>query len=258
MELRKAFAYRVAFWVNFILGIISELMVAYFLWRAVFEARGVIALEGFTFRGILFYYVIGATAQRIVRASGEGIIAQEIYDGSLTRYLLYPLPFLGYKYVATVAQQTLGFLQLALCLGLAVSIMGLPVDQNISATSILMGSVATVVAGYLYFSVSVMLEMVAFWQDTIWNLLAMFRFMSSLLGGLTVPIVFFPQWAQKALALSPFPYLFSFPIKSFLGQVSLSQWMLQIMILGSWSLLFTWMYSSVWKNGTKHYNGVGI
>ena len=94
LELRKAFAYRAEFWIRFVVGSSTALVVAYFLWGAIFASSGQATLQGYSFHGILFYCVFAALGSRIVTGGdGQGAISQEIYDGTLTRSLIYRFRF---------------------------------------------------------------------------------------------------------------------------------------------------------------------
>ncbi len=130
IELKKALTYRVTFWIRHILGTLTELTIAYFLWEALFarapSGPGIKTLAGYSFHGILYYYLFAALGSRVVWGSLQGSISTEIYDGSLNRYLLYPLSFSGYKCVALFAQQLIASSQLLFGLAVAISIWGNP------------------------------------------------------------------------------------------------------------------------------------
>jgi ABC-2 type transport system permease protein len=258
-ELRKMFSYRVAFWVQYVLGAFTELCIAYFLWKAIFEQNGTDRMQGFTFHGILFYYVFAALGSKIVQGANRSwMISMEIYDGSLTRYLLYPLSYLGYCYVAQFARQVISAGQLLFGLGFAILIWGLPADLAITPASVLLGCVTALAAGFVLFMINSCLEMVAFWQDTVWNLMAMLRFIGSLLGGLLIPLAFFPAFGQRIAHFTPFPVVYAFPIRCFLGQVGFHEWLVSMGQLSVWGL-FAWLLASwVWRRGTRRYSGVGI
>jgi ABC-2 type transport system permease protein len=258
LELRKIFAYRVTFWVLFLIRIVTELSVAYFLWSALFESNSAQNMNGFSFHGILFYYLFASFCSRVVQDPSNGDISSEIYQGGLTRYLLYPLSFFLYHFVRGLASQLLALGQMLLCLLVAVWLWKLPSDQSISISSILVGSITSLFAGYVYFALGACLEQVAFWQDTVWNLLAMMRFVGGLLGGLMIPLSFFPHWGLLATNLTPFPYLYGFPIRCFLGQVSPEEWLHSSLILFAWAVAATFLSRVVWRRGLKVYSGVGI
>lgn len=256
IELKKAFSYRVAFWVQFLLGTATELGVAFFLWRAIFASAGAERLQGFTLHDILYYYLFASFASKITRGADRGYFSDEIYNGTLTRYLLYPLPFLGYKFVTHLAQQLLGLAQLLL----AWAILRLAIGPSAGASfgTLLAGAGTCVLTGYLHFNLMSCLEMVAFWQDVVWNLMVMLRFAMNLLGGAMIPLAFFPLWGQHLVTLTPFPTLVAFPARVFLGQVTLHDWLLSAMLLAFWSVVFTFLAREIWARGTRQYSGVGV
>jgi ABC-2 type transport system permease protein len=258
LELRKVFAYRVTFWVQFVVRILTEILVAYFLWEAVFSANNATLMNGFSFHGILFYYLFAAFCSRIVQDPSNGEISMEIYQGGLTRYLFYPISFFLYKFICCFAYQLLAVGQMIVCIAVAIWIWKNPSDQSITISSLILGTFTSLVAGYVYFVLGACLEQVAFWQDTVWNLLAMLRFVGGLLGGLLIPLSFFPEWGKLALNLTPFPYVYGFPIRCFLGQVHGPEWISSMAVLVFWALVFTFLSRIVWNRGLKNYSGVGI
>jgi ABC-2 type transport system permease protein len=258
IELKKVFSYRVAFWVQFFMGTGTEIVVAYLVWKAVFSAAGVTEMQGFTFHGLVLYNLFSSFAVKITKGSERGYIAQEIYDGGLTRYLLYPLPFFPYKYVTHVAQQMFAIVQLLMTLGIFALVINDRGGQHVTAGSLGAGIVTCIFAGYLHFLISSCLELVAFWQDVIWNIMVMLRFCMSLLGGAMIPLAFFPEWGRKLVLLTPFPSIISFPVRTFLGQVGPDEWLHNIGLLAAWALAFTLLLMWIWQRGSKRYSGVGI
>lgn len=257
IELKKVFSYRVAFWAQFLMGTGTELAVAYFVWKAVFAATGASTLGGFTFHGLVFYSLFANFSSKITRGTDRGYIAVEIYDGSITRYLLYPLPFFPYKYVTHLTQQLLGVTQLLIALAFVFFFIGNTGGQPLSLGSFAAGVLTCFLAGYLHFVMASCLELVGFWQDVIWNLMVMLRFCISLLGGGMIPLTLFPEWGQRIAHLTPFPILVNFPARVFLGQVGLSEWLGNVGLLAAWSVPFTFLLGWIWRRGTRQYSGVG-
>ena len=269
LELKKAFSYRVAFWVQFLMGSGTELVVSYFVWLSVFRATGVAidpaadpgapaTIQGFTFHGLVFYSLFASLSAKITRGNDRGYVSQDIYDGGLTRYLLYPLPFFPYKYVTHFTQQLLGLAQLLVAFLFVYLALGDLGGHSITPFSFAAGVLTCLLTGYLHFVIAGCLELVAFWQDVIWNLMVMLRFCMSLLGGGMIPLAFFPEWGQRVAQLTPFPLLVSWPARTFLGQVGAQEWLANLGLLAFWSLLFTLLLNWIWVRGTKQYSGVGI
>ncbi len=257
IELKKAFSYRLNFWVQYLFGTATELGVAYFLWHSIFASQNAERMQGFTFNGIMYYYLFASFSAKITRGNDRGYISQEIYDGGLTRYLLYPLPFVGYKLVTHFSQQLLGMVQLLLALVFLRFALGAP-EGGVSLWAFAGGCATCVLMGFLHFAIMSCLELVAFWQDVVWNLMVMLRFALSLLGGGLVPLAFFPDWARHLATLTPFPLLVSFPARVFLGQISLTEWIASVGLAAVWGAAFAFLLAEIWRRGTRQYSGVGI
>ena len=259
LEIRKFFAYRVAFWVKFIIGTVTELTIAYYLWGAIFESTGQATIGGYSFHGLLYYTVFAALGSKVVQSLDRGgFISDDIYQGGLSRYLLYPVPYLAYRYMTFLSQQLVAIAQLLLGFFVATRIWDLPPDLAITPASVALGVATALLCGTLMFLLNSALEMVAFWQDTVWNLLAMLRFIGNLLGGLLVPLSMFPAWGRAAVAFTPFPIAFSFPIRCFLGRVGPAEWIRSIGLLGVWVAVMGAVVALIWRRGTRIYSGVGI
>lgn len=258
IEIKKAVSYRVDFWIQFFIGTFAEIAIAYFLWKAVFQIRGVARMEGYSFHGLIYYYLFATFSMRIARGNDRGYVSQDIYDGGLTRYLLYPLPFLGFKFITHFSQQILFILQLLLAFALLAALLSVPIDVDLTPLNFCAGIFTCMCAGYLHFMMTACLEMVAFWQDVVWNLMVMLRFTLLLLGGGMIPLAFFPAWGQRLVAWTPFPMIISFPVKTFMGQLSFQEWLLNAGLLVFWSALFTVLIRFIWRRGLRQYSGVGI
>lgn len=258
IEIKKALSYRVAFWVQFVLGTATEIAIAYFLWAAIFASRGVAMLEGFSFEGMVYYYLFATFAHKIARGNEHGYFAQDIYDGGLTRYLVYPISLFGFKYITHVTQQLLAVIQLLLAFLALRLFLGAPFGMELTLPHFFAGLATSFLAGFLLFLIMSCLEMVAFWQDVIWNLMAMLRFTMALLGGAMVPLAFFPDWGRTLVSYTPFPAMISFPARTFLGQITFEEWWRNALLLLLWSGFFLLLARFIWKRGTLRYSGVGL
>ena len=86
----------------------------------------------------------------------------------------------------------------------------------------------------------------------------MLRFISGLLGGALLPLVLFPEWAQKILYILPFPYLISFSSEIFMNKVTYTQTYTAVFIVFAWGIFFNIIFAVFWKKGLRQYSGVGI
>ena len=258
IEIKKALNYRATFWIDFVFGTTAEMAVAYFVWKAVFEVRGVETMQGFGFTSLIYYYLFASLSAKISRGHDRGYLSQDIYDGGLTRYLLYPLSFFGFKYVVHLTQQFLGIFQLLIAYLFLRLLLGNSPTGQLTVAHFLAGAGTCILAGYLHFVLVSCVELVAFWQDVVWNLLVMLRFIVGILGGAMIPLAFFPEWGRKIVALTPCPSIINFPVQTFLGQLTPAEWLANAVHLGVWSVIFTLLATCIWRRGSKRYTGVGI
>lgn len=256
-EIRKVFAYRADFWIQYLFNIAAHIGVAYFLWKAIFEANGVTEMRGYSFTGLMLYYLLVPLISRIIFGSELGAIGREIYDGSLTRYLIYPVNFFQYKLMQYLAHSLIYFIQMGVGLTAFVLLFGVPGDVNFSAISLLV--IPTLfLSALLNFTITLTLELFAFWADNVWTLLVMVRFSVGLLGGGMLPLAFFPEWGETILRKLPFVYLTAFPADLIMGKLSLIDWAQGSVITVIWTLIFAFAATRVWRAGSYKYTGVGI
>jgi ABC-2 type transport system permease protein len=257
VELRKAFAYRADFWVQVVASVATELAIAYFLWKAIFDHRGVSTLGGYTFAAMMLYYLLGNMTSKVLVGPEYGFMSTEIYEGSLTRYLVYPVSFFVYKFSAYFAKASVAMFQMLIMLTAFLAAFGLPEDSHVTGVSVAMGMVTVSAATLLYFSVASILEMVSFWADNVWSLMVMLRFSTMLLGGGVLPLSLFPDRYRELLEVLPFHFLVSFPVGTFMGRFTPGQWVIGLAGTFAWSALFLGIGGLVWKRGTMQYSGVG-
>jgi ABC-2 type transport system permease protein len=258
LEIRKVLSYRVDFWINFVGAVLTEMLIAYFLWKAVYDANHASQIGGYSFKAMLLYYILVALSRRAVMSLDHGAISYEIYDGSLNRYLVYPVSVFGYKYVSWIANAWVTYLQLLMSLGLFVFAVGMPSDRQFGWQNLLFGSLSLWAASSVYYIFSMLFEMVAFWAESVWSLLVMLRFIALLMGGGLIPIALFPEWSKSVLHDLPFEHMISVPVRCLMGEVGGAEFLSSLGILGVWAILMSACLAWVWRKGTIQYSGVGI
>ncbi|MCB0366053.1 MAG: ABC-2 family transporter protein [Bdellovibrionaceae bacterium] len=258
MELRKIFSYRVDFWLQVVGGFFSQFVVAYYLWQAIFEHNQAEKIGGYSFPMMVAYYVLAPFVDRIVRANNAFVISQEIYEGSLSRYLIYPVNYLGFRFVSTLAHALVGLAQMVVGVGVILLIWGYPPELTIGWSGLAMGIASCLVSIFVYYLMASIIEMVAFWADNVWSLLVMLQFSSAFLGGGLIPLEVFPVWVQTSLLFTPFPYLIGYPIQGFMGRLSSEQWAEGLLIILLWTIPLMFTLRWIWERGRKTYTGVGI
>lgn len=258
VEARKRMSYRADFWINAVVGLVVNVAISYFIVGAIFRESGRDRIGGYTLQGMLFYFVVVTMVGKIVRSTEmEQSFSQDIYEGGLTRFLLYPSGYLTFKYAQQAGSLVPTIVQV-LILAWLPWLIGRPEDVHFTAGSLGMGLAAMAVANALYFLSTWPIQAVAFWADNVWSLTVAHRILAGLLGGLMVPLSLFPDWAQRALAWMPFRCLFAFPVDAFLGRVGWGEWAQGIGVGLAWCFLIGIAGRIVWRRGDLQYSGVGI
>jgi ABC-2 type transport system permease protein len=261
MEARKLMSYRADFWIAAVFSFAIQLAVLYFLVRALFAESGAGLVGGMTFEEMFGYYLLLVLLRGVIRGVEmriEGSVSDEIYQGHLNRYLVYPTTYFPFKYAQhlgmmgpAVAQSVLFAVACALVLDLPASIAPTP-------SRIAMGLGAIAVANLLNFTIALPAECVAFWQDQVWSLNVMVRFAIMFLGGAMIPLSMFPEWSQAALQALPFGYVFAFPIDCLMGRVTWGEWAVGMAAGLLWCGVLALATRAIWRRGARAYTGVGI
>lgn len=259
MEVRRTVTYRVDFWAQALLGFLAEWALAWFLWLGVFEASGAATVGGLTLAGAVRYTLLAALVGKVMRGTGlDGAIAQEIYDGSLSRYRVYPVSLYAFKYAQHAGTVVPGLLQLVL-FGLAwLLLQGPGAFAGMTPLSALLALGSVALGNALLFAIIWPVQGVAFWAENVWSLLVALRFVAGLLGGQLLPLSVFPSALQPLLDVLPFRFLFAFPVEVLTGRVGVGDWALGMGLAALWLGAFRLLGAWVWRRGSLVYSGAGM
>jgi ABC-2 type transport system permease protein len=250
-------SYRTDFWLNFLGRGGSMFLASYFVWEAVYQSRGVVTINGYSFSMMVFYSALAPMINRVAIGSEFVGIQLDIFSGSLNRYLIFPVPYGLVKYLGFLAQ---GILAMGQCIMVWLVIWwigGSDMGELVHGDRFL-GALAAAFAGnILYFFLAGILEMVSFWHDQVWNLIVMLRFLIYFASGLAIPLEFYPPWAAELLLKSPFPFLAGIPMQIALGDPKGWLSMELIAVYLGWFAALLAGFILVWNCGKKQYSGVG-
>lgn len=258
LEFRKIFAYRSDFWVTFLGQTFIQLVVARSLWQAIFESQGTEVMQGFTLPMMTLYYLMVPIGTRMLAGETNGFLSKEIYDGTFTRYLIYPLSFFNYKILTYLSYSVFYGLQLLIFYSLFQFFFIEGSVSLLNISNLLLGLGLFLISATIYFLMSLLIEMLALWADNIWSLTVMMRFFTNFFGGGLIPLAFFPAEALTILQWTPFPYLISLPVRTIMGMTSASEILSGLSILIFWGATLSFSAKLMWARGQKNYSGVGI
>jgi ABC-2 type transport system permease protein len=191
-----------------ILGNIIYMIIAYFLWRSIYDGREI--LNGLTFDQALLYVALGSTIFILLKTYTDWGMAQEIRDGTISVYLTKPIDYQLYNLFTTIGFASTSIVTVTL----PTVIMLLFVFRIHFALG----------AGYLFFPVSLLLAFIinfnmdyavgltAFYTESIWGISTTKEIIVSVLSGALLPLQFFPAAIQQVLMVLPFQAMFFTPL----------------------------------------------
>lgn len=259
LQARTQMSYRVDFWLRTLFGLLAELGVFVFLTWALFAESGAETVRGYDREGLLLYFVAVMLLGKLIRGSDHGNdTAQDIYEGGLTRYLLFPRSYFPFKYAQHLGAELPTALQAALFGGVVLVLMEPGDTLRLDPAGLAMTAVAVAVGNLLYFLLRIPLQLVAFWQDNIWSLVVLVRNLTRLLGGGMLPLALFPGAVQDVLVWLPFRFVYDVPVRTFLGTLGFAEWARAMGLGLAWILVLALVTRAVWRRGDRQYTGVGI
>ena len=258
-EARRTLAYRLDFWVQAAVVFAIELGLAWLVWTAVYREAGVETIGGLSQRGALLYYVVVILVAKLVRGPdlSDSGVSNDVYEGGLTRFLLYPTPYGPVKYALHVGALFPALVQLVL-FGAAFPLLLDVHDATVDAGSLARGAVSVAVANLLHFLIAFCLHCVAFWAENVWSLVVGFRLIGGLLGGILLPLAAWPATWRPLVDALPFRHLFGTPVETLLGRRSTATWALDLLVALAWCAGFALLGRLVFARGRLRYTGPGI
>ncbi len=193
------------------LMILLFMWIFYQLWRVTFAASGSDQINGLTLKDTLWYLLLAETmALGIVRQSRA--ISQQVKDGSIAYLLNKPYDFLLYQLSSGLGESLPRMGMLGLLGGALVWLMAGPPPPPANwpfALAALAG------AWLLNFCAWGMIGLSAFVVEEVAPFEWIYSKMTFVLGGMLIPIDFYPAWLQTVTKALPFAYLMYGPARLF-------------------------------------------
>lgn len=234
---------------------VVRLLVVFFLWSAILHSRP--SVFGYSESSMLTYILGISVIGSFVFATRTQDIGNDINEGILSNYLIRPMSYFGYVLGRDVADK---IFNLCFAIGefLLLFILLKPplfVQMDVSPLLLTLGSI--IIANTLYMLISILLGFIAFWSPETWGPRFIFFMLLDFFAGGLFPLDILPQPVYQALKLLPFNYLIYFPMKIYLGQLSMTEILIGLIISLVWIFSLWVVVKSVWTLGLKTYTAVG-
>lgn len=211
------------------------------LWRTTYSTLGQQSISGMTLPETLWYLMLAETIvlskPRLAQA-----IAQTVKDGSIAYLLNKPYNFLLYQASVGLGDSVLQMGVNLIGGGLIVWLLAGPPPHPSGWPLV---ALAVVAAWLIDFCVSAMIGLAAFITEEVRAFEWIYQKILFILGGLLIPLDFYPDWLQAVALATPFAYTIYGPARLFVDP-SLGRFAMlflgQIAWLLGLGLLLTFLY----------------
>jgi len=214
------------------------------LWRVTYQSVGQPAISGLTYRETLWYLLLAETIV-LSKPKLSTTIATTVKDGSVAYLLNKPYNFLLYQ----------------ISIGLGDSVMQMGFNALVGGTIVwlLVGSppalwgwplvlVAVIVAWLIDFCIAAIIGLAAFVTEEISAFEWIYQKITFILGGLLIPLDFYPDWLRSIALSLPFAYTIYGPARLFVDP-ALSRFALLLAGQLAWLLLLGGLLTFLYRRG---------
>lgn len=252
----NGFVYRLNFVMWRVRSILRILML-YFLWSAVFSRSETVF--GYEKSAMLTYILGTSILQALVLGSRSADVGGEISNGDVSNFLLKPVSYLRYWFVRDLADKLLNILFVVAELGLIFWILrpSLIFPQN--GSTVLFFIIASLLAMFLFFYLSLLVSMTAFWypEHGSWPPRFLFTVILEFIAGGIFPLDILPGLVFGLIKFLPTTYLLFFPLQIYLGRISGKEMFFGLIVMIAWTFILGKIVHFVWQKGLRRYEAYG-
>jgi ABC-2 type transport system permease protein len=216
------------------------------VWVALYAHNA--APRGLPLHAILTYSAVALLMGLVLDIDQVSSLYDKLHDGSIVsdfmRPILVPLYFFadGTGEVLFHAALVLPALALALLI----------VHNDVPSLATLATFALSFVLGYFVgFCINFILNCIAFWTLEINAVQLIVTFLTDLLGGELVPLVFFPLALQHVLFALPFAAMFSTPLLIYVGEIGPDRYASALGIQAAWLAGLAIVCVVLWRAGSR-------
>jgi ABC-2 type transport system permease protein len=209
-EIQAALAYRGHFFFS-LAGTVIYLVVARFLWKAVYASSGAAAIGGVGFERAYLYVGISMSLAGIIQTAADWSLSRLVGNGDIFRFLCRPQDFMGQLLAEAMGDGLVNCAVVglpALVLSYALSGSGLPDLANV-----LLFVPAVAIAFFLNFLIDFITGLSVFALQSSRGIQNAKDTAILVLSGALVPLPFYPAGVRSVLEWLPFQALYNAPAR---------------------------------------------
>ena len=190
----------------------------------IFEAfyRSTTAPQPMTVDEVVTYIWLGQAFLVLIIIHADPDVRDMVRSGNIVYELVRPANLYFFWYSRAIAQRTAPGVFRALPMFITASLFfNLQMPPNISATCAWL--VSMLFAVLISAAITNLLNISLLWTISGEGIGYLLTALTWLLSGVTIPLLFFPDWAQATINILPFRYIMDIPFRFYLGHISPEQ-----------------------------------
>lgn len=219
------------------------------LWQVVYAGKGEII--GFTLTQLFWYFTLAEVMTFSGPSDSIEEIGEEVRSGSISNSLLKPINYCFVRFVKYFSRFLTDFILIGA--GGILFTYVLIGSLKITFTGILLTGIAIALGAFINFLLILAIGLSAFWLEDSTSLSWIYQKFVFILGGMMIPLEFYPSWLENLSKALPTSYFMYYPAKlfvhfdvSFLSKVLIGQ--------VSWIIVLIVIVILVYRKGVKEVN----
>lgn len=234
---------------------VMQLLTMYFLWIAVLPQKNI--LYGYN-QSLLLTYVLGtAIVGTVVLSSRSYEVGDEINKGDLSNYLLRPINYFLYWFARDAGDKAMNVAFAVVELTILFFILRPPFFIQTHPLYLLFFLLSIMVAIVMYFFFNFLMGLIGFWSPEVWAPRYIFITLLYFFAGGLFPLDMLPKQIFSIIQFLPFTYMLYFPVKIYLGQLSITQMSTGLVIGVLWTGIVFLVVRGIWFKGLRLYTAQG-
>lgn len=212
------------------------------LWTALYAQNA--APAGVPLHAILTYSTIALLMSLVLEIDGTRMIREKIREGTIATDLMKPIRLPAYFFSDGFGQTVFHALLIVPALLLAL----LLVRIDVPAPAVLATFALSFALGYcVNFLLNFLMNSIAFWTLETFAIQMAVRWISDLLSGQVVPLIFFPGIWQGVMLALPFAAIYSTPLLIYVGTIEPRHYAAALALQVLWLVVFGALAAFVWR-----------
>lgn len=192
------------------------LLVNYYIFTSIYQYNGTAEVKGYGVSQMIWYFTAVHFVSVFIWNNTHYNISSKVLSGDITIDLLKPVSLYKLELADAVGLRIVGVLLEFIPAVFIYSMIVFP--EFITWKSIIQFFVTAVLSFFLYYNIGYLVGMLSFSLKRSGTVNAVKDVLVNIMGGVLIPLEFYPQAFAKILDYLPFKYIFYWPVQFFLNR----------------------------------------